>query len=377
MNISTIAHQRLFLFLLAVTLGLLAVQADDRQAFFSLELSDPVAPAQPPRSYRVVQSLDERGFPAGYALSFTTHVCVDEQCRMVKVTMHWNALGYYQRLECPPDTPLTKKKHVPFEAQDYARLDQVLKDRESILGQQPLDTFVKPVPEIQAVDGLSGATPQTVKDAVVDGAAYTSWTMWRWANGEIVPQLQGLTARRCTPAYLRHLLRSADRRDVDFALKYVSQHQAADPQFADDVFHVLQTGDREHVAMALKFLDRAVPDRRQLHARLIEAYTRVGSNYGPLIIDYFTAQAELPAETLEGLTGVLDRLPYFQLHLILRLLDQRAFFSPQVEANVRRLLDNKDFFIARRASEYLSKQTLSDPTKRDLQAFREKHRDRL
>ena len=364
-------------FLAAMALGLIAGDAGDQQAVCQIELTDPVAPQEPPRGYRVLQSFDERGFPASYALSFTTQVCVDEQCRLVKVTMYWNALGYYERLECPADTPLTKKKHVPFSAQDYARLDQILKDRASALGRQPLDVFVKPVPDVQGVDGWSGATPQAVKEAVVDGAAYTSWTMWRWANGEIVPKLQALTAQRCTPDYLRHLLHAKDRREVDFALKYILQHHAADEQFVDDLFHVLETGDRAHVSLSLEFLDRAMKDRRRLHVRLIESYCRMSSNYSPLVMDYFSAQKDLPAETLEGLTAVLDRLPYFQIHLILRLLDQRAFFSGQVEADIARLLDNKDFFIARRASAHLMKQPLGEETKRKVDAFRQQYRQRL
>lgn len=368
---------KLSVFLAATASGLIAVEAGDPPPVCLIAVSDPVAPQEPPRPYRVLPFLDERGFPAGYAMSFTTHVCVDEQCRLVKVTMYWDALGYYQRLECPPDTPLTKKKHVPFAAEDYARLDQILKDRTSVLGLQPLDVFVKPVPDVQGVDGWSGATPQAVKEAVVDGAAYTSWTMWRWANGEIVPKLQALTATRCTPAYVRHLLQSKDRREVDFALKYLLQHQADDEQFVDDVFRVLETADREHVSMALEILPRAMKDRRSLHSRLTESYCRMRSNVSPLVMEYFSAQKDLPAATLEGLTAVLDRLPYFQIHLILRLLDQREFFSSQVEADVARLLDNKDFFIARRASEHLMKHPLGEETKRKVDAFRQQYRQRL
>jgi hypothetical protein len=363
----------------AVAFTWLAVEAGDRTAEFQVELSDPVAPTLPPRVYRVVQSSDENGFPAGYALTFTTHVCVDEQCRMVKVTMHWDALGYYERLEYPADTPLTKKKHVPFAAEDYVKLDQILKDRDSILGSQPLEIFGAPVQqaEVPGIDGWSGATPQAVKDAVVDGAAYTSWTMWRWANGEIVPKLQGLTEQRCTPGYLRHLLQSKDRRAVDFALKYITRHRASDEQFVDDVFHVLETGDREHVSLSIQFLHGALKDRRRLHDRLIDSYCRLNSNYSPLILDYLSSQDDLPRETLEGLTGILNELPYFQIHLILRLLDKRAFFSEQVESDVAGLLDNQDFFIARRASEHLMKQQLGSETKRKLDAFRQQYRQRL
>jgi hypothetical protein len=377
MRVIAIPRQLLSVLVFALASGWLAVDASDKTAEFQVELSDPVSPKLPPRAYRVVQASDENGFPVGYTLSFTTHVCVDEQCRMVKVTMHWDALGYYERLEYPADTPLTKKKHVPFAAEDYAKLDQILKDRDSILGSQPLEIFGKPVQEVPGIDGWSGATPQTVKDAVVDDAAYTSWTMWRWANGEIVQKLQGLTEKRCTPDYLRHLLQSDDRRAVDFALKYIQRHHPSDEQFVDDVFPVLETGDREHVSLSIQFLSRAMKDKRRLHDRLIASYCRMNNNYSPMILDYFSAQQDLPAETLEGLTRILNQLPYFQVHLILRLLDARAYFSEQVESDVAGLLDSPDFFIARRASEYLLKQQLGSETKSKLDAFRQRYRQRL
>ncbi len=364
----------------------MAAEIANRATLHTIELTDPVAPTEPPQAYQVVQTIDQNGFPAGYSLTFETHVCVDEQCRMVRVTMYWDALGYYQRLEYPPELPLTKKKHVPFAAEDYAKLDRILKDRDSILGTHPLETLVKPVkeaPEIAEIqdgpeiDGWSSATPQTVKDAVVDDAAYTSWTMWRWANGEIVLKLQQITRQRTTPKYLRHLLQSEDRREVDFALKHILQHHPSDQQYVDDVFHILETGDREHVSLALTFLNGAVKDKRQLHERLIESCCRMSANYSPMVLDFFAAQPDLPAETLERLTGVLDRLPYFQIHLIFRLLDKREFFSEKVEADIARLLDNDNFFIARRASEHLMKQDLSAETKRKLDAFREQNRQRL
>jgi hypothetical protein len=359
--------------------GLIAADAGDKPAVYRVELSDPVAPSEPPRTYELAASHDENGFPAGYSLSFHTHVCIDEQCRMVRVTMHWNALGYYQRLECPPDLPLTRKKHVPFTPEDYVKLDRILRDRDSILAGQPLDALVKPMVEAEnpGIDGWSGATPQTVKDSVVEDAAFTTWTMWHWANGEIVPKLQALTEQRVTPNYLRQLLRSEDRRDVDFALHHLLKHPATDELLADDVFHVLLHGDREHVALSLQLLDRSVRDKRQLHGRLIEAFCNMSTSYSPMVLDYFAAQPELPADTLEGLTAILNKLPYFQVHLTLRLLDAKGFCSERAETYVAGLLDHENFFIARRASEHLSRQTLGEATKQRLEAFREKHRDRL
>lgn len=371
-------------FLMAAVFGLFAAEDSGRtEDEFEVELSDPVSPELPPRAYRVASLVDQDGFPAGYRLSFTTHVCLDNQCRTVQLTMFWDALGFYQRLEYPVDAPLTKKEHVPFQASDYAKLDQILKERDSVLATCSLNVVVAP-PTLDeqaalaaGLDGWSGATPQAVKDAVVDDAAYTSWTLWHWANGQIVSKLQNQTRQRATPAYLQRLLRSRDRRAVDFALRHILAHCPTDGRFVDDVFHVLETSDREHILLALKFLDDAVPDARERYARLIDSFCRLNGTNAPLVLEYFAAQADLPPETRDGLAGVLDRLPYFQVHLILRLFEAKGFFSETIEAHVVALLEHREFFIARRASEYLAKQTLDAESHRSLEAFRQRHRGRL
>lgn len=342
-----------------------------------VELADPAFPERPVAVQRVVQFRDRNGFPMGYALRVVTEVCVDKKCQPVDVTLHWNALGYFERLECPPGKPLTKKEHVPFTAGDYAKLARILKDRDSILARQSLAFLGQPLENLKGVDGLSGATPATVRESVVEHAAYTTWVLWRWANGELVGHLRRLTEQRCTPPYLQHLLRGGDRRGVDFALQYVLAHHAADPQFLDAVVHVLEHADREHSELSLRFVSGAVADKELRYGRLIEAYGRMKSTTAPLVLDYLAADPELPRATLEKLTTGLDRLPYFQVHLLLRLLEQRRFCSPQTEADVVRLLDAKDFFIARRASEFLSQQELSAAAKHKLAAFRERYRDRL
>jgi hypothetical protein len=291
--------------------------------------------------------------------------------------MFWDALGYYERIECPPDKPLTKKEHVPFDAEDYAKLDRILKDRNSILATQSLAFLAQPVETNDGVDAWTSATPMTVQESVVKDAAYTTWVLWRWANGEMARKLRSLTQHSCTPEYLKYLLRSEDRRYTGFALKYVLEHHPTDLQFLGDVVHVLENGDREHVALSLKFLSSAMRDKAKLQARLIESCCRMKSMYAPMVLDYLAAQPDLPASTLEGLTGRLNRLPYFQVHLILRLLEERKFFSEKAESDVCQLLASDNFFIARRACEYLMNQDLDSQTQSEVNAFRERNRTRL
>jgi hypothetical protein len=348
-----------------------------------LELVDPVTPDAPPRAYEVIQSLDESGFPVGYFLSFETHVCNDDQCLPVEVTMSWDALGYYTRLTYPPGKPLTKKEHIPFTAADYAKLDRILKDRSSILKTWTLAFLDKPLDPagastgIVGVDAMTAPTPTTVRDSVIEDAAYTSWALWRWANGEIVPKLRQITEQSCTPEYLKHLLASEDRRHVDFALSHVIEHHPSDTQFVEDVVRVLENGEREQIAQTLAFLEKAIPDKQKLHAQLIGSCVRMRAADSPIILQMLAADPELSAATLEALTEQLTELPYFPIHLILRILEQRKYTSETTLANVAALLDGDDFFVARRAYEHLSQQKLTASMQSKIDAFREKNHDRL
>ena len=344
---------------------------------YQVELVDPVSPSTPARVYDVVLSRDRNGFPVEYALSLETHVCTDDQCKEVEVTLVWNAPGYFERLRCPPGKRLTKKEHTPFTAEDYAKLDRILKERGSILGNWTLAFLERPVETGDGVDAVTSPTPTTVRDSVIQDAAYTTWALWHWANGEIVPKLRGITERNCTPAYLNHLLVREDRRYADFALDYVIEHHPSDPQFVRSVFHVLENGQRDQIAHSLEFLSHAVPDKRRLHARLIESCCRMRSANCPMILEELAAEPDLPATTIEGLTGRLAQLPYFPIHLILRMLEERKFASEKTISDVAALLDSDDFFIARRAYEHLLKQDLDADTGSKVNAFGERNRGRL
>lgn len=370
---------------LGVRLPVGSSEHDDglKKVVHKLELVDPVSPDAPPRSHEVIQSLDESDFPTGYSLSFETHVCNDDQCLPVEVTMKWDALGYYTRLICPLGKPLTKKEHIPFTAADYAKLDRILKDRSSILKTWTLDFLDKPlepvgvVPGVIGVDAMTAPTPTTVKDSVIEDAAYTSWALWRWANGEIVPKLRQITEQSCTPAFLKHLLASADRRHADYALAYIIEHHPTDPQFVKAVVHILENGEREQIAQTLAFLEKAIPDKQKRYGQFITSCARMRAADSPIILQKLASDPELSPATLEALTEQLTELPYFPIHLILRMLEQRTFTSETTLVNVAALLDGDDFFVARRAYEHLAQQKLTASMQSKIDAFREKNHDRL
>ena len=354
-----------------------------------IPLHDPVKPDEPAINFRVELILDADGFPLEYRLPLTTGVCLDGQCNLLQAALFWDALGNYTRLE-DDDAPLTKGDHKPFTDADYVRLDRILKARRSILGTHPLDYFlIKPDDRSEVeVDGITAATPQSVKDAVVDQAAYTSWVLWHWVNGRIVDRLHAETVARVDDDYLLHGLKSDDRRLVRFALDQLlaagrmsegqkskvgssevlgnshadlrpSTLRPLDSSFREACFHIMENSGRTNCELALELLTESAEDPTEVQCRLIAL---IGRNSGSsrLLLSYFeklpdpdpVVWVEL-AKQLKAITG------YYDLDAAFALLEKKAGGLPEVRASVAPLADSEDPFVAQRAEEFMARKEIA------------------
>ena len=295
-----------------------------RQVSFGLELRNPARPGLPSKNYPVRLSLDARGFPEEYQMPLFTDVCLDRVCNPIDAVLVWDAIGNFRRLDVSLQFPLTKGDHEPFSAEDVARLDQILKNRESILGTYPVDFFVKPPAQsdVDGVDGVSSATPKTVQDAVVPAAAYTSWVLWQWVNGDAAAQLRARTEARCTADYLEHALMMKDAHFHEFALRIMLQKQLYSPEFTAAAFRLVE--EEEHGRLALAYLTASPMGQGELNLQLI---TLIGTDpdVSRRILDYFDGLPEMNREVCEKLSeqiqGVQD---YSEIHRALSLLEKHA-----------------------------------------------------
>ncbi len=373
----------LFLFLYLITGIIVPAGANETR---TIKLTDPVYPKKPKRQHTLIVYRDSQGFPSGYSMKLINEVCLDDVCKLVDVTMYWDAIGFYQRLECPKDQPLTKLEHDPFTVADYKKLDSVLKDQKSILNDHSLgflatekDSGAASAEENKKgdIDGVSRATPGAVKEAVVKDAAWTTWVLWKYANTDIVAILRTKTESHCSEEYLNHLLDSKDWQKIEFALKYCLKQKSVTDQYIDKVAKLLPTAGIDHIELAIEYIKQATQDRNTCYRKLIGALETLNVYNAALVIELLESDQNLSNEILVDLTSCLDKQSFYPIHLALRLVEDRKFFSKEVEENVVKLLQSKDFFIARRAGEFLSKQKLSSSTREKLQAFREKNADRL
>ncbi len=165
--------------------------------------------------------------PVGYETALNMAVCDDKLCANVVLKVCWDLAGNYVRFDTIAGKPLTKFDHKRFSDADYKKLDQILKDRNSMLRVLEKSDLVDKSIKLKAttVDAVSGATPATIKNAVVEGAVYSSHTLWHFVNGQIKDSIRAFTLRNYSEQIALQMMGSDNFETQLFALKQIPQEQ--------------------------------------------------------------------------------------------------------------------------------------------------------
>jgi hypothetical protein len=164
---------------------------------------------------------DARQIPVGYQAELDMAVCEDKLCANIILSMYWDLAGNYVRFDTIPGKPLTKFDHKRFTNDDYKKLDYILKDRNSMLRMLDKEDLVDISIQIKAttVDAVTGATPATIKNAVVEGAVYSSYSLWHMVNDAVKDSMATFTRRIYSGQIIQRLLNSDNFETQLFALR--------------------------------------------------------------------------------------------------------------------------------------------------------------
>lgn len=178
--------------------------------------------------------------PVGYESTLNMPVCDDKLCANVVLKINWDLAGNYVSFDTITGKPLTKFDHKRFTDTDYQRLNQILKDRNSILRTLEKNDLVDKSIQLKAttVDAVTGATPSTIKKAVVEGAVYSSYTLWHLIYGFIGDSMRANTRRIYSDLIAQQLLKSSNFETQLFALKQWSK--ASFETHSDLLFQVIR-----------------------------------------------------------------------------------------------------------------------------------------
>lgn len=337
-----------------------------------------------PMPHTLVQALGKGGEPQAYSMWVDSVICRDKTCEVVKVQLHWDALGHYQRFNVALGSQLTKLDHVPFTEKDLKKLQNILKDPDSPLKEVEKESMIAKAPANPAkpVDGIAAVSQPTIltlKTAVIIGAGYTCYDLWHWSNGLLTNRIRDLTGKDCSEEQLLAYLKNKKTDSALFALKYSRGRKISNQRFIDAVIERSKKGNEALIKPAIAYLREAAPSEQDYYDSIVSLFAEADSKKRLIILEALMSDNQKPVAGFYD--QLCDHLPeldsYFEVHLFLNLMEKHNKNSSRVSEKTIELLKHPKFFVSRRAYWYLEKQTLPENLQQQVDAYFKKNKDRL
>ena len=387
----------LFLFIAALTSSVLAQETKT----ITLKVSHPGFESKQAEEHKLQVKLDKDGNPLGYFMDVKSVFCSDEKCDVITLAMEWNKHGKFVGYKLPDGSTLTKYDHEPFDKADYAKFDELIKNNGSVLGQlekhhiivknkdpekntkkgkkeKPKDVAGKS-DALEKVDAISGATAAYIKEEVVEGAAYTCFTMWHWANGDTNTQIRIHAQDTGSPSWLAGLLKSKDADEVDFALQGIARRKLNEAEMQKTALAASAAASMDGYKILIDYLKAANKDNAALFGSYQELMKTAEGKRRVYLLEQSLKSTEAPPITFfEAAAGqIMDFERFYELQLFLSLLEKHDAKSDKLYAGVIKMLEHKNFFFSRRAHAFLKDKELPAAVKTSIEAYEKKHAGRL
>jgi hypothetical protein len=325
---------------------------------------------------KVELDFDADGLPEIYHCLVNTPVCSDSLCRMLVLDVYWDLLGNFSRFEVPGSRPLTKWDHLEFTREDYLKLEEILKDKNSLLGTVKdvsalFDPATKKISE--KVDAVTGATRETIKNAVVPGAVYSSYTLWHVVNGEISSGIQKYTLLYRGPALIKKFLLSDNYHYHYEALDYLIS--MGYEGHLRELIQMLSNSDPFVTRRAVSQFPKAWLENEQFQSVVTALMDRFDYRAQEIWLDRMM-DVQVYGTTLEHLTSHPDRFSQNQLYQVLELCDKNRYrLSHTSVSQLGCWLQDDSAIIAQGTYQILEKLAREDKNARKILSHYEKSQD--
>lgn len=276
--------------------------------------------------HRIGRLTGKDGTPEGYVSHIETPVCSDTLCNLMDIRMFWTLSGSYWGYDTIPRKPLTKNDHLKFDAKDYEKLHELLMDEQSILRRRHKDDlFDKEARRVsKVVDAVTGATAKEVKEAVVDGAVYSSFTIYHLVHSQLAAVIRDDVRKNLLPGLADKLINSARADERIFLIKELSEEQV--PAYTAKMVETIPMAVPRDRLYIMKKLPSAAWNRQDVQVPVAAMAEHLDIHS----LSHFLNQLKT-ADTLhtECLRKLSERLPYFsvnQVRTYLSLLEKEAGF---------------------------------------------------
>ena len=329
-----------------------------------------------PVKITLYQVLDKEGVPVQYYMDVPSVICLEEVCKIIPVRLYWDNLGEYQKYELEKGATLEKYKADLFEPEDYIKLQHILSDNNSPFKEVYYDEILTAPTSEEDVDAVSGETIIELDEKdTVHGAALGCYTLWHWANGEIVEKIKNLTGKVLNDNFLKRALKEKNRAYYFIGIKELENRKDFSSSFVNIIIDEVLKEDKLLKA-TFKYLEKSPSEVYFNAAKKI--FLKGRKAHKLTVIRSLKYSTDNPKkEYLDNLSDEISSLHSFQeVSFFLDLMTAKNPNSKIVTANVFSILDAK-IIIARKAYWFLKKQSLTPAQKEKLTVFYQSHKNNL
>ncbi|PKQ61335.1 hypothetical protein BZG02_16220 [Labilibaculum filiforme] len=305
--------------------------------------------------------------------------CFEDVCKIDTIRIYWNRIGKYQRFELQAGIALEKANGELFTDQDYKKLHFILNEEDSPFKNIRIESIISTQgAEHSDVDGYSGATAIELDESVsIQGAVLTSYTLWHWANGDLVKQIRKITGEATNADDLLTYLRNSEADYKLFALEQLMVRKNFEARLIEEIKE--------------QYKGNCLPLKRNIISYLESAPKEIYQN---VMLDLFKSEdskqritclqsllhtnSNLSSDAYSKLYRQLNNMETYQeVDLFLSLLEKQ---SQELEARIAplySLLANSNILISRRAFWFLERKNASKEQQKLLNDFAKKNKDYL
>lgn len=303
---------------------------------------------------------NENLLPEMYSRKVITGVCVDGQCKMVNIELFWTITGRYLGFELPPGEFLSKTEHVKFNSEEYNKLHFLLANPQSALASYTLKELVpkKDTSKVK-VDAVTSATIAAVLDYIVEGAVYTTYTLWHIVYGSTKREIEKLTAKKMDQEIALKLLNGNNLGDKIWVLNHFPETMKLEGEIKNKFIEYISGSD---IYLAERTLNAIRDDKLKddVQFELANVFITAGFLQQRLILQKLKEAKVLNENVAKKLSFSLPKLSGTLIKLTIELFQSQYIDNETVSANVALLLDNDNRYISGQAFKYLQGITKMD-----------------
>jgi hypothetical protein len=324
----------------------------------------------------LIEVQNENGLPTEYYMDVESVICLKKVCKVIPVRLFWNNIGDYKKYELKKGATLEKYEADLFESADYDKLQHILSNSNSPFKDVSIGEILTVGGISDDIDAVSGATALELNEQdIVPGAALTCYTLWHWANGNVVSIIKETTGKSVSNSQLLEFLKTPNRTYFNIALKELTDRALFEESYIDAIFQsVFQ--DNSLLNSSIKYLESAPSE---IYFSTLKQMVNNGSKAQKI------AALKLLQNTKRAIfndywdTLVLDLNQWHSFQEISMFLELMQLKNPHSKVIINQILPllESDIIIARRVYWYLKDKNLEMEQKQSVRQFYEINKNKL